>query len=184
MLSNLHLKIIDFIVLKYSFLKIEKEYKINRSQLRLDIYLPDLKLGIEIQGIQHYKQNDFFHKNSSSFLESNLRDREKYLLALNNGITILYIKFDDKNPIEKIKKNIDKRILLMEEEDDILYISNRFHHKDKIQFLTCPICKNRLDFKEKYSEKYGEVLSDDCCGRRFMLLESSTDEYMTTTEKI
>jgi hypothetical protein len=183
MLSFLHLEIIDFISLNYPFLKIEKEYRIKKSKLRLDIYLPDISLGIEIQGIQHYEQNQFFHKTSNSFLESNLRDREKYLLSINNGIFVLYVKYNEEDPLKKIKATINRRISLMEYDNDIMYIANRFHNEDEIDRLVCPVCRNRFDFKNEFSKEYGETFSDVCCGRKFILVNSG-DKYMTITEKI
>lgn len=65
----------------------------------LDIYIPSLKLGIEYQGEQHFKEIDFF--GGKDGLEKNIeRDRRKKDICKNNGVTIIYWNFYEPiNPI-------------------------------------------------------------------------------------
>ena len=56
------------------------------SHQKIDFYLPDYKVGIECQGIQHFKENFF-----NTSLETNLkRDIKKYKKCKENNIKILY----------------------------------------------------------------------------------------------
>lgn len=87
--------------IKYSSSKIEKEFGEyiksiyggeiifnDRSVLKgkeIDIYLPDLKIGFEYNGI-------YFH---SEFYKENMYHQEKALLAIKNGITLIQIWEDD-----------------------------------------------------------------------------------------
>ena len=182
MLSKIHLDIVDNIKKAYPFLKVVLEHKMPRTILRLDIYLPDISLAIEIQGIQHYEMNSFFHKDSSSFLEANLRDKEKRAIAANNNIDILYIKYNQKKYLDIVFSKINSRILEMEE-DDIMFINSTRYSFEDIEKLICPICKNRFDFRAGTHEFLGKILFDECCGRRFILIEEG-DQYFSTTEKI
>ena len=182
MLSKIHLDIVDNIKKTYPFLKVVLEHKMPRTILRLDIYLPDISLAIEIQGIQHYEMNSFFHKDSSSFLEANLRDKEKKAIAANNNIDILYIKYNQKKYLDIVFSKINSRILEMEE-DDIMFINSTRYSFEDIEKLICPMCKNRFDFKNAVHGTFGKILFDECCGRRFILIEEG-DQYFSTTEKI
>ena len=182
MLSKIHLDIIDNIKKAYPFLRVILEHKMPRTALRLDIYLPDISLAIEIQGIQHYEMNSFFHKDSSSFLEANLRDKEKRAIANNNNIDILYIKYNQKKYLDIVFSKINSRILEMEE-DDIMFVGSTRYSSDEIEKLICPMCKNRFDFKSITHDFLGKILFDECCGRRFILIEED-NQYFSTTEKI
>lgn len=182
MLSKMHLDIVNNIKKNYPFLKIILEYKMPRTILRLDIYLPDISLAIEIQGIQHYEMNSFFHKDSSGFLEANLRDKEKKSIAISNDIEILYIKYNQNKYLDVVFLKINSRILEMEE-DDITFINSTRYSFNDVERLICPMCKNRFDFKNAVHDYFGKILFDECCGRRFILIEKG-DEYFSTTEKI
>lgn len=182
MLSKIHLDIVNGIKKNYPFLKIILEHKMPRTILRLDIYLPDISLAIEIQGIQHYEMNSFFYKDSSSFLEANLRDKEKKAIAANNNIEILYIKYDQKKYLDMVFLKINSRILEMEE-DDIVFVNSTRYFSNDVDKLICPICKNRFDFKNAVHDYLGKILFDECCGRKFILIEEG-DQYFSTTEKI
>lgn len=81
------------------------KYKIN---LYIDFYIADLNIGIECQGRQHYVPVDFGGKGYEWALsEFNLiqeRDKTKYELCKEHGITILYINELNKNDIKNIIK--------------------------------------------------------------------------------
>ena len=73
---------------------------LNRQ--RYDIYIPQLKLAIEYQGQQHYEQTDFF----GPLEEIQERDKKKKKLSDENGVNIIYWKYDEKIN----KKNLDDKI--------------------------------------------------------------------------
>ena len=66
------------------------------GQLELDIYLPELKLGLEYMGPQHYKWIKFFHKTEEEFEYQQYKDRCKKKLCKMRGITLISIRFDEK----------------------------------------------------------------------------------------
>lgn len=77
-----------------SFLKNEgisyiQEYKVSKSLLRLDFYLPKYNAAIECQGIQHFEKVEHFG-GVERFVETNERDKRKKMLCAQNGIRIFY----------------------------------------------------------------------------------------------
>jgi len=76
------------------FTRIEKEYHIG-ERLRLDIYIPDYKIGWEVQGIQHYKSIQYFHKDEDAFDKQIARDRRKNQLCKKQGIILVNIEPSD-----------------------------------------------------------------------------------------
>lgn len=57
------------------------------KRYRLDFYLPDYNVGIECQGLQHFKRVDFFEKKDGERMK---RDNIKHELCKKNGIKIFY----------------------------------------------------------------------------------------------
>lgn len=76
----------------------------------MDFYLPQYNIAIECQGEQHYFPVDFAGKGEEwaidKFKQIQKLDEEKLKLCNENGVKLLYIKFDD--DIEVIIKNILK----------------------------------------------------------------------------
>jgi hypothetical protein len=182
MISSLHNDIILFLNLEFSYFNFVTEYKFSNSNLRVDIYLPDILLGIEIQGIQHYEYSDFFHKNSSGFLNSNLRDRDKNILASKNGVEILYIKYNEKKFKEKIRETIERKVkeLMLKEQ---VFLNHKKYSKDEIEELLCPYCRIHLSFSDIEHPDYGSIKKDNCCKTNFYLIEDD-DEYLAIKEKV
>ena len=61
---------------------------------RLDIYLPELALAIEHQGEQHYRPIRAFG-GEQAFAMIKERDERKRMLCHENGVTLVYVRFDD-----------------------------------------------------------------------------------------
>lgn len=83
-------------------LKFEKEKTyddlININKLRYDIYIPIYNILIELDGIQHFENVDFYGKNN---LEHNkITDNKKNLYAKNNNIRLLRISWSEINNME------------------------------------------------------------------------------------
>ncbi|CAG8817854.1 13205_t:CDS:2, partial [Racocetra persica] len=72
---------------KPDFLKTNKYPK----GLELDIYYPQYGFAIEIQGIQHKYQTDFFHKSLEQFQNQLIHDQNKKELCNKNNIALLEI---------------------------------------------------------------------------------------------
>ena len=94
-----------------------EEYSINYEKQKkfiwlnkqtLDFYIPFLKMGIECQGVQHFKPIDFAGEGKEwayenfKYIKNN--DKVKKELCEQNGIKILYFNYNDK--INKFKEKI------------------------------------------------------------------------------
>ena len=81
--------------------------------LEIDAYFPDLKLGIEYNGIQHYNYPNHIHQNRKDFDDTLERDRYKIQLSKENGVRIICIPYHVNTCIlcegvYKYKKNSDQ----------------------------------------------------------------------------
>jgi hypothetical protein len=63
--------------------------------LQLDVYIPDLYIGFEYNGKQHYEYLEFFHKSKQDFIDAQKRDRKKAHLCRDNKIDLVVIKYDE-----------------------------------------------------------------------------------------
>lgn len=77
-------------------IKYQRQFKIatgRRNFQRLDFYLPDFGVAIEYNGVQHYEENSFFHreKDGSSFKYQQEKDLMKLRYCQQHGIRVLYI---------------------------------------------------------------------------------------------
>ena len=82
--------------LYYSIKKAFPQYKVIHQYRckwlglqSLDIFIKELSIGIEYQGIQHMKPIDFFG-GESAFIKTQLRDRKKKMLCEKNKIKLIY----------------------------------------------------------------------------------------------
>lgn len=87
--------------------KIVKNNKTNKF-LRYDIYIPGYELFIEVQGEQHYKFTQGFHKTEKEFEMSLYRDDIKREYAEKNGV---FIEID-----LRIVKNFDDAVVIINKE--------------------------------------------------------------------
>jgi hypothetical protein len=67
----------------------------RKSVLYLDFYIPNLQLGIEIHGEQHYCYNPFFHKSKADFLKAKSRDEDKIEWCELNNIELITLKYSE-----------------------------------------------------------------------------------------
>jgi len=65
----------------------------GNNNLEIDCYNDDLKIGIEYNGIQHYKYSPFFHKNKEAFYNQKYRDYMKRDLCEKNGILLIEVPY-------------------------------------------------------------------------------------------
>ena len=86
----------------YPKLSIKRQHPVG-ERLHLDLYIPNLNLGFEFDGIQHMEQSDFFHKNRDAFISGQLLDDKKDNLCANQGIHLIRINH---------KENLCKSILV------------------------------------------------------------------------
>jgi hypothetical protein len=88
----------------FNWLKSDKKYK---QRMEIDIWVPDIKLAIEYDGIQHFKPTKF---------SSNMTDEQA------------------KKTFAEVKRRDKKKIELIEQHQDIVRHFIRFNYKDKIDF--------------------------------------------------
>ena len=79
----------------------------KKSTLFLDFFIPNLQLGIEVHGQQHYQFCKFFHKTKAGFLTSIKRDFVKEDWCNLNKIELVVLKYSDS--IEDWRRQIDSR---------------------------------------------------------------------------
>jgi hypothetical protein len=64
---------------------------VTDQNLEIDLYNDELKLGIEVNGNQHYKFTPFFQKNKESFYNQQYRDEIKKMKCKENGVVLIEI---------------------------------------------------------------------------------------------
>jgi len=97
------------------FVLVKKEYPSAVYQYRttwlgqqsIDIYIPELGIGIEYQGEQHYKAIDFFG-GEEAFKKLVERDERKAKLCNDNDVHLIYWNYDEVISKGQLKKKIDK----------------------------------------------------------------------------
>lgn len=72
--------------------------------LYIDFYIPELKLCIEFNGLQHYQYTSYFHESIEHWQTCVERDKIKERLVLNHDMRFEVIKYDDdiENKLNKI----------------------------------------------------------------------------------
>jgi hypothetical protein len=66
---------------------------ITGNNLEIDCFNASLKLGVEYNGVQHYKFTPRFHKNSEALMTQKYRDEIKRRLCVENGITLIEVPY-------------------------------------------------------------------------------------------
>ena len=74
--------------------------------LEIDIYIPDKKLGIEYQGIQHFKPIDFWG-GEDALKKRQEHDRRKKAICDSRGIDLVYFYYSD----EICEETVHRRLL-------------------------------------------------------------------------
>ena len=85
------------------FLKINNMHK----KQSLDIYIPELNLGIEYQGKQHYEEVEFFG-GKKGFEDRLFLDNLKREKCKKNNVTLLEWKYDDITTKKRISNRINE----------------------------------------------------------------------------
>lgn len=78
----------------------QKKFKWLGKQ-SIDFYIPKLNMGIECQGIQHFKLNEFY-KNYEEIIK---RDINKYNLCTENDLKLIYYTEHETNDLEIYNEN-------------------------------------------------------------------------------
>ena len=76
--------------------------------LEIDCWEPELRLGVEYNGRQHYDFIPYFHKNKEAFMNQKYRDELKRRMCRDNGVTLIEIPYTVAN--DKIKSYLVSRL--------------------------------------------------------------------------
>lgn len=68
-----------------------EEFYVPGEKLRIDFFLPRLKLAVEVMGEQHYAYNSFFHGSKEAFVRSKQRDVRKAQWCEINDIRLVKV---------------------------------------------------------------------------------------------
>ena len=114
--SKLHKTVYDFCKKRFPLFTIFQEYTIfvnnkgMKEHLYVDIFIKELNLAIELNGVQHYKTNNFFYNGSFEFKKAKERDKLKQEWCQINGVALAIFKYDDKLDYEFFNQTIDKTL--------------------------------------------------------------------------
>lgn len=72
--------------------------------LEIDCYNEELKIGVEYNGIQHYRYPNIFHKTYDDFIKQVRRDQYKHKKCDENGVYLITVPYNV--PQEKIREYI------------------------------------------------------------------------------
>lgn len=103
--SESKLEYLMYSALNENNIMFEREKKFDDfGRYRYDFYIPQKKILIECQGIQHFEKIDFFNK-SQTITERIDADILKYKYAINNGYKIIYLIHESRNDLNDEKFN-------------------------------------------------------------------------------
>lgn len=71
--------------------------KVTGFNLEIDCWDPELKLGVEYQGIQHYKFKPYFYKTFSDFRNQQYRDEMKRMKCKAAGVVLIEVPYTVKD---------------------------------------------------------------------------------------
>lgn len=95
--SSLHLEARKLLKELFPAYSILEEVPLPGTQLTLDFFIREIKLGIEVDGQQHYKYIPYFHGSLNNFLQQRKNDREKEEWLNINNIQLIRLGFDNTN---------------------------------------------------------------------------------------
>jgi hypothetical protein len=93
---ELQAKVILENIFKQPFVKVRPDFlknDVTGYNLELDLYNPNLKLAVEINGDQHYKFIPFFHRNKDAFTKQRYRDEMKKWKCEQAGLTLIDVPY-------------------------------------------------------------------------------------------
>lgn len=76
--------------------------------LELDCYNDELKLGVEYNGVQHYKFSPYFHRNKEAFLNQKYRDEMKRVKCRDAGVMLIEVPYTVSH--DEIERYIDNEL--------------------------------------------------------------------------
>lgn len=95
--SSYHLKARNLVKKVYPSLRLVEEVHVPGcpAPLYLDFFIPLMKIAIEVQGEQHYRHIQHFHKNKMLWMAAKARDGMKKKWCELNEISLIELPFDE-----------------------------------------------------------------------------------------
>jgi len=95
--------------------------RISKTKLEIDIWIPDFKIAVEYNGIQHYTYNNFFHRGQIELFEQQQAyDNEKKLWADKNNVKLIVIPYWQYNQVMDEQQRLDEKNRIISEIADII----------------------------------------------------------------
>lgn len=82
---------------------------VTGHNLEIDLYNDELKLGVEYNGLQHYKFCPGIHKNYEHFQTQRYRDEMKKMMCKDAGITLIEVPYTEKDIEDFLFKELSIR---------------------------------------------------------------------------
>ena len=76
---------------------------------RFDIFIPTQKIAIEYQGRQHYEPVQYFG-GEEAFKKTQELDKQKARLCYENGVNLVYFRFDEEITTRMVEKRLQNFI--------------------------------------------------------------------------
>lgn len=110
--SSFHLLARDLLKDMFSGYLILEEVKLpgstcpsKKSALFIDFLIPNIKIGVEVHGKQHYEYCQFFHKTKAGFFDQQRRDSIKERWCELNNINLVVLSYADET--EQWRKQLE-----------------------------------------------------------------------------
>jgi len=105
-----------------------------RKMWRYDFYLPDHRIAIEYDGIQHFEYVEWFDKKSQKPLEKRKsRDLSKTVFCFENGIYMIRISYLH---VERIQEHLERAINKGSSQDWCLYFTGEEYKEQEEHIFT------------------------------------------------
>ena len=75
------------------------------QRMKIDVYIPNLKLGFEYQGIQHFNPISFFG-GEETYIAQARRDKLKKEICGRESVNLIYVYYDEKLSRRLIEEKI------------------------------------------------------------------------------
>lgn len=130
--------------------KIINEFHLG-ERLKIDVYCPSYKLGLEYHGVQHFEYNNMFFDSREEFIEAQKRDERKVELCKEQNIVLVVFRYDDKLSEEAVYD----RVLTA-----IRNTSYTVEEKAKSKQVDSPFYKQMKKKKSEYNKKMYRKLKE------------------------
>ena len=115
-------KFLDKLEIKFKSQKKYDNLK-NKRCLPFDFYIPELKLLLELDGIQHFKCDNYFHKNKKKIFKKRIiTDIKKNFYAISNGYNFVRISYLELPFLERYLEYVINKI--KSRDTQFIYFSN------------------------------------------------------------